>query len=89
MEEVLAGSGRGVILRTSWVMGLWARIFSLPCGGCTANVSRSSSVQEPVVYWCDAGPASWFDVAVAVGELAQELGFVEQPEPVNPLTTAE
>ena len=30
-------------------------------------------VQEPVLHWCDAGAASWFDVAVAVGELAQHL----------------
>jgi len=46
-------------------------------------------VQEPVLHWCDAGAASWFDVAVAVGELAKELGLLQQPVPVNPLTMAE
>ena len=30
-------------------------------------------VQEPVLHCCDAGAASWFDVAVAVSELAQHL----------------
>ena len=49
----------------------------------------TAQVQEPVLHWCDAGAASWFDVAVAVGELAQELGLLQQPAPVNPLTTAE
>jgi len=49
----------------------------------------TANVQEPVLHWCDAGAASWFDVAVAVGELAQELGLLQQPAPVNPLTTAE
>jgi dTDP-4-dehydrorhamnose reductase len=49
----------------------------------------TANVQEPVLHWCDAGAASWFDVAVAVGELAQELGLLLQPAPVNPLTTAE
>jgi len=49
----------------------------------------TTELQEPVLHWCDAGAASWFDVAVAVGELAQELGLVQQPAPVNPLTTAE
>ena len=49
----------------------------------------TANVQQPVLHWCDAGAASWFDVAVAVGELAQELGLVQQPAPVNPLTTAE
>ena len=49
----------------------------------------TANVQEPVLHWCDAGAASWFDGAVAVGELAQELGLVQQPAPENPLTTAE
>ena len=48
-----------------------------------------ANVQEPVLHWSDAGAASWFDVAVAVGELAQELGLLEKPAAVNPLTTAE
>jgi dTDP-4-dehydrorhamnose reductase len=49
----------------------------------------TANVQEPVLHWSDAGAASWFDVAVAVGELAQELGLLQQPAAVNPLTTAE
>jgi dTDP-4-dehydrorhamnose reductase len=49
----------------------------------------TANVLEPVLHWSDAGAASWFDVAVAVGELAQELGLLKQPAPVNPLTTAE
>ena len=42
-----------------------------------------------MLHWSDAGAASWYDVAVAVGELAQELGLLERPAAVNPLTTAE
>jgi len=49
----------------------------------------TANVQKPVLHWCDAGAASWFDVAVAVGELAQELGLLEQPAAVHPLITAE
>ncbi len=49
----------------------------------------TANVQEPVLHWSDAGAASWFDVAVAVGELAQELGLLEQPALANPLTTAD
>ena len=26
-----------------------------------------------ILHWCDAGVADWFDIAVAVGELAKEL----------------
>ncbi|QNI71217.1 dTDP-4-dehydrorhamnose reductase [Cyanobium sp. NS01] len=118
VEQMLGGSGRGVILRTSWVMGPVGKNFALTmlrlhrergasgqalgvvedqvgCPTSTATLAAAcwrvitAQVQEPVLHWCDAGAASWFDVAVAVGELAQELGLVQQPAPVNPLTTAE
>jgi len=42
-----------------------------------------------VLHWSDSGAASWYDVAIAVGELALELGLLEQTARVNPLTTAE
>ena len=124
VEELLgaaAGDGgvaRGVILRTSWVMGPVGKNFALTmlrlhrergargqalgvvedqvgCPTSTATLAAAcwrvitAQVQEPVLHWCDAGAASWFDVAVAVGELALELGLLQQPAPVNPLTTAE
>jgi dTDP-4-dehydrorhamnose reductase len=124
VEELLgaaaggAGSGRGVILRTSWVIGPVGKNFALTMlrlhrergasgqalgvvedqVGCPTSTHTlaaacwraiTANVQEPVLHWSDAGAASWFDVAVAVGELAQELGLLEQPAPVNPLTTAE
>jgi dTDP-4-dehydrorhamnose reductase len=118
VEQLLATSGQGVILRTSWVIGPVGKNFALTmlrlhrergasgqalgvvedqvgCPTSTATLAAAcwrviiANVQEPALHWCDAGAASWFDVAVAVGELAQELGLQQQPAPVNPLTTAE
>jgi dTDP-4-dehydrorhamnose reductase len=114
VEQVLGGSGRGVILRTSWVMGPVGKNFALTMlrlhrerkqigvvedqVGCPTSTHTlaaacwrviTADVQEPLLHWSDAGAASWFDVAVAVGELAQELGLVQQPAAVNPLITAE
>ncbi|MFU8883864.1 MAG: dTDP-4-dehydrorhamnose reductase [Cyanobacteriota bacterium] len=122
VEQVLGGSGRGVILRTSWVMGPVGKNFALTmlrlhrergasgqalgvvedqvgCPTSTATLAaacwRAMVVIESltglpaVLHWSDAGAASWYDVAVAVGELAQELGLLERPAAVNPLTTAE
>ena len=40
-------------------------------------------------HWCDAGAASWYDVAVAIGELGQELGLLERAAQVAPITTAD
>ena len=42
-----------------------------------------------VMHWSDAGAASWYDVAVAIGELGQELGLLHSPALVQPITTAE
>ena len=40
-------------------------------------------------HWSDCGAASWYDFAVAIGELGLEAGLLERAAPVRPLTTAE
>ena len=118
VEQVLGGSGRGVIVRTSWVMGPVGRNFALTMLGlhrergaagqalavvadqvggptCTHTLAAAcwrvlqTGLEASVLHWSDAGAASWYDVAVAVGELGQQLGLVEQPAAVRPITTAE
>ena len=42
-----------------------------------------------VQHWSDAGVASWYDFAVAIGELAAARGLLPQPAQVLPITTAE
>ena len=42
-----------------------------------------------VLHWSDAGAASWYDFAVAIGELAQAQGLLSQPASVEPITTAD
>jgi dTDP-4-dehydrorhamnose reductase len=49
----------------------------------------SSSALGPILHWSDAGAASWYDVAVAVGELAVDLGLLERAAVVNPITTVD
>jgi dTDP-4-dehydrorhamnose reductase len=60
---------------------------------CWRIVETSASPRKeslpPVLHWSDAGAASWYDVAVAIGELAAELGLLVQPALVKPITTAE
>ena len=41
------------------------------------------------LHWCDSGAASWYDVAVAIGDLGQELGLIKQPAVVKPISTAD
>lgn len=118
LETVLGGSGRGVILRTSWVIGPVGKNFALTMlrlhrergasgqalgvvedqVGCPTSTHTlaaacwrtiTTGINEPVLHWSDAGAASWYDVAVAVGELSLELGLLERPAVVKAITTAE
>ena len=41
-----------------------------------------------VMHWSDAGAASWYDVAVAVGQIGADLGLIDIPAAVQPITTA-
>ena len=42
-----------------------------------------------ILHWSDAGVASWYDFAVAIGELGVEAGLLERTARVLPLTTAD
>ena len=117
VEQLLAGDGRGLILRTSWVMGPMGRNFALtmlrlhreraaagnPLAvvadqvGCPTSTSTLAAAcwraiarqQAPVLHWSDAGAASWYDFAVAIGELGVACGLLERAAPVRPITTAD
>ena len=69
------------------------------CPSSTLNLSKACwqtvhRVSEgiklpPVLHWSDAGAASWYDVSVAVGELAVELDLLTCAAKVNPISTAD
>ena len=51
---------------------------------------RAISVEGPqILHWSDAGAASWYDFAVAIGELGVLAGLLERAARVKPLTTAD
>ena len=116
--STFADDARGLILRTSWVIGPVGNNFALTmlrlhqqrdqlgvvadqvgCPSSTLNLANacwhaiqrsSEDIKLPLVmHWSDAGAASWYDVAVAVGRIGAELGLIDNPAAVNPLTTAD
>ncbi len=42
-----------------------------------------------ILHWCDAGVTSWFDIAVAVGEIAKELDLNKKEAIIFPINTSE
>jgi dTDP-4-dehydrorhamnose reductase len=41
------------------------------------------------LHWSDAGAASWYDFAVAIGELGVTSGLLDRAAQVNPISTAD
>tara|TARA_Y100001968_G_C19439062_1_gene761477 strand:- start:2049 stop:2945 length:897 start_codon:yes stop_codon:yes gene_type:complete len=49
----------------------------------------SSKGELPMImHWSDSGVASWYDIAIAIGEIGKELGLINNPAQVLPITTA-
>ena len=42
-----------------------------------------------ILHWSDAGAASWYDFAVAIAELGQQLGVLSRAARVNPIGTVD
>lgn len=42
-----------------------------------------------VQHWSDAGAASWYDFAVAIAELGEAAGLLENPAMIHPIITAD
>ena len=117
VQSILGTSERGLILRTSWVIGPVGKNFALTmlrlhrerdqlgvvadqvgCPTSTLTLAQAcwrtlqiadKSELPAVMHWSDAGAASWYDVAVAVGRLGAELGLIDTPAEVQPITTAD
>ena len=53
---------------------------------CWAAIQRGLS---GIHHWSDAGAASWYDFAVAIGEFGVARGLIERMAEVRPITTAD
>ena len=118
VEELMASSGRGIVLRTSWLIGPVGHNFALTmlrlhkeyeklnviadqvsCSTSTLTLATvcwriltqftSNMALPPRLHWCDAGAASWYDIAIAVGDLAKDLDLIHRAAQVQPIATAD
>ena len=56
---------------------------------CWRAIERGSQKPlPPVMHWSDAGAASWYDVAVSVGQIGLELGLLDCAASVHPIGTS-
>ena len=64
------------------------------CPTSTAGLARAcwAVIERRAIgiqHWSDAGVASWYDFAVAIGELALARGLIAEAAEVRPITTAD
>jgi len=53
---------------------------------CWAVIERRAT---GILHWSDAGVASWYDFAVAIGELGEQIGLLETAAKVQPICTTD
>ena len=57
---------------------------------CWRAIQLGSATELPrCLHWSDAGAASWYDLSVAVGRIAQDLGLLDAPAQVAPIPSAD
>jgi len=55
---------------------------------CWEIIHFKNNIELPeILHWSDAGVASWYDLAVAVGDIGIELGIIKKKAFVNPIKT--
>ena len=57
--------------------------------GVGTDAKRAPNDGPRILHWSDAGAASWYDFAVAIGELGVAAGLLEGAAPLAPITTAD
>ena len=70
----------------------WRAIGADAAGGLSnaaAGNDTAGNEGPRILHWSDAGAASWYDFAVAIGELGVAAGLLERAAAVKPLTTAD
>jgi dTDP-4-dehydrorhamnose reductase len=69
----------------------WRAIGADSAVGSTNSSTNASAANEGpmILHWSDAGAASWYDFAVAIGELGVAAGLLDRAAVVRPLSTAD
>lgn len=52
------------------------------------NIHSIFKNSVPVLHWCENGIASWYDIAISIGEIAQELGLITKSAHIEPIKSS-
>ena len=122
IEKVFKNSQKGLIIRTSWLMGSVGKNFALTMlrlhstkesisvvsdqigsPTCTHTLAKACwqvsnlmmdnfnfvEKKTPILHLSDEGKASWFDIALAIGEIGKEIGLLSSRANVKSINSYE
>ena len=52
-----------------------------------SDITDCPNGSPQVLHWCNSGVASWYDIAIAVGEISEEIGLIKKKANVLPIKT--
>jgi dTDP-4-dehydrorhamnose reductase len=78
-----------VTVRSSWIYSEFGGNFVKTMLSLLQHRTKLGVVSDQIgcPHWTDAGVASWFDFAVAIQEIALELGLLESKIPIEPISS--
>ncbi len=122
IEKVFRNSQKGLIIRTSWLMGSIGKNFALTmlklhsrneaisvvsdqigsptcthtlakACWCISNLMMNNfsfiEGKTPILHFCDKGITTWFDIAVAIGEIGEKIGLLTKRADIKSITSSE
>ena len=57
------------------------------CWHVLSTFGQNNPLTSQILHWSDAGAASWYDFAVAIGDLGEQIGLLEKAASVRPIST--
>jgi dTDP-4-dehydrorhamnose reductase len=60
---------------------------AIACWHLVSTFGEKHPLMSHILHWSDAGAASWYDFAVAIGDLGQQIGLLKKAASVVPITT--
>ena len=52
------------------------------------NLSTKGKSLSPILHFANDGEASWFDIAIEIEKIARDLGLIQKPVSINPISSS-
>ena len=54
----------------------------------TINLNTKGKSLPPILHFANEGEASWFDIAIEIEKIAKDIGLIQKPVSINPISSS-